>query len=74
VFAQDHGTAFKPAFRQLVGEFSEPLEIGERISRFQRRKLTANLPRRRGSAPVDLIQPHTISFLGDPSGASSSSI
>lgn len=45
-----------------IDEFFEPLKIGERISRFQRRDLAANLPRRRGSAPVELIQPHTISF------------
>ncbi len=63
VLAQDHGTAFEPAFRQSVDEFSEAVEIGEWVSRPNRRKLVANLPRRRGSAPVDLIQPHTISFL-----------
>jgi hypothetical protein len=60
---QDHGTAFEPAFRQSVDEFSEASEIAERISRLQRTNLAAILPRKRGSAPVDLIQLHTISFL-----------
>jgi hypothetical protein len=38
------------------------MEIGDRISRPNRRKLAANLPRAKDTAPVDLMQPHTVSF------------
>jgi hypothetical protein len=56
------GVSLPPQALNSVDEFSEALEVGERISRFQRRDLTANLPRRWGPVPVDLIPPHTISF------------